>query len=65
VINLYKDRYSKNNTADNKAIMTIDGGIGEQRTWVCKELALEFAMWISPEFEVWCIDALDELFQTG
>ncbi len=45
--------------------MTIDGGIGEQRTWVCKELALEFAMWISPEFEVWCIDALDELFQTG
>ena len=24
-----------------------------------------FALWISPDFQAWCIDALDELFQKG
>lgn len=34
-------------------------------TWGNREVALDYAMWISPRFKVWCIKALDELFQNG
>jgi hypothetical protein len=34
-------------------------------TWGSREIALDLAMWVSPRFKVWCIKALDELFQTG
>ena len=42
-------------------IETINGS----GTWACREVALEFAQWISPKFKVFCIKKLDELFQTG
>ena len=65
VIKIYEERYWKNSIGDNKAITTIKGSDEQQGTWVCRELAIKFAQWISPALEVWCIDALDELFQTG
>jgi len=37
----------------------------EQGTFGTREIALKLAQWISPEFEVFCIQKLDELFQTG
>lgn len=50
----------------NTEIMcSVKGGDGQQGTWVHRKIAIKFAQWISPEFEVWCIDALDELFQKG
>jgi hypothetical protein len=42
-----------------------DLGETEQGTWVIRELALDYAQYISPRFKVWCTKALDELFQTG
>jgi hypothetical protein len=47
-------------------IMSIrKGGNGEQGTFGNRQIALKLAQWISPEFEVFCIQKLDELFQTG
>lgn len=37
----------------------------EQGTWVIREIALDYAMYISPKFRVFCTKALDELFQKG
>jgi hypothetical protein len=47
-------------------ITTFKGNNGkEQGTFGIREVALKLAQWISPEFEVFCIKKLDELFQTG
>jgi hypothetical protein len=51
-----------------KVHIAIKGGDSQadtQGTWVCRELALDYAQYISPRFKVWCTKALDELFQTG
>lgn len=37
----------------------------DQGTWVHRKLAIHLANWLSPQFAVWCINRLDELFQTG
>jgi hypothetical protein len=47
---------------------TVQGGDLQevtQGTWAHRKVAILFAQWISPDFQAWCIDALDELFQTG
>lgn len=49
----------------NGAIQIILGKDKEQGTFGTREVALKLAQWISPEFEVFCIQKLDELFQTG
>jgi hypothetical protein len=46
-------------------IITVTGKGKEQGTFGNREIALKLAQWISPEFEVFCIQKLDELFQTG
>lgn len=51
---------------DTKSVIAIfKGGNGIQGTFGTREVALKVAQWISPEFEVFCIRKLDELFQTG
>jgi hypothetical protein len=55
------------------SVLTPNGGITvnignngkEQGTFGNREIALKLAQWISPDFEVFCIQKLDELFQTG
>jgi hypothetical protein len=55
------------------SVLTPNGGITvnignngkEQGTFGNRQVALKLAQWISPEFEVFCIQKLDELFQTG
>ena len=42
--------------------LSVENGNG---TFAHREVALDYAMWVSPRFKVWCIKALDELFQTG
>jgi phage antirepressor YoqD-like protein len=54
-----------NEYPETKIIDTVKGGDGEQGTWVPRQIAIEFAQWISPAFKVYCIKKLDELFQTG
>ena len=36
-----------------------------QGTWMRRELALAFAMWLSSEFYLWCLNKLLELFRNG
>jgi len=38
-------------SADSKVLMTVNGGLNTG-TWVIRELALNFAQWISPSFNV-------------
>jgi hypothetical protein len=63
----FLDAYQrKNSDMQNPHITIHKGNTGdEQGTWVHRKIAIKFAEWISPDFEVWCNEALDELFQKG
>lgn len=50
---------------ETQILVSARGGDAEQGTWAVRQVALHFAQWISPQFNVWCIKKLDELFQTG
>ena len=41
------------------------GGSGEQGTWMHKDVAIEFARWLSPMFAIWCNDRIEELLTKG
>ncbi|AEE54524.1 KilA-N domain-containing protein [Haliscomenobacter hydrossis] len=41
------------------------GGTEPQGTWMDEKLALKFAAWLSPEFELWVYDRIQELLTTG
>lgn len=41
------------------------GGNAEQGTWFQKDVALEFARWLSPKFALWCNKRIEELLTTG
>ena len=70
-IHLLNERYSDVNIARNRvAIRVVKGGdlIKKgiaQGTWMDEKLALKFASWLSPEFELWVYDRIDELLKTG
>ena len=53
------------NTEDAQNVFATNRGAGGNGTWGTKPVALKLAQWISPEFEVFCIQKLDTLFQTG
>ena len=56
------------NIADTQIFVSSKGGDNiryTQGTWAHRKVALLFALRISPDFQAWCIDALDELFQKG
>ncbi|MEM1121660.1 MAG: KilA-N domain-containing protein, partial [Bacteroidota bacterium] len=36
-----------------------------QGTWMDEKLALKFAAWLSPNFELWVYDRIQELLTTG
>lgn len=47
-------------------LRVIKGGVPElQGTWMDEKLALKFAAWLSPEFELWVYDRIQELITTG
>lgn len=47
-----------------KIIKVIHGG-NQHGTWMHEKLALKFAAWLSPEFEVWVYDKIQELLHKG
>lgn len=55
---------NKNGIAQNQVIKTIRGG-NNSGTWMCEDLALEFARWLSVEFRVWCNNRIKELLKNG
>ena len=64
---LLKSRYAYMRNEKNKEVLrVIQGGTPElQGTWMDEKLALKFAAWLSPEFELWVYDRIHELLTTG
>lgn len=46
-------------------ILKITNGGNNPGTWMHQKLALKFAGWLSPEFELWVYDRIEELLTTG
>lgn len=49
-------------TAD--LVKVVQGG-DTQGTWMHKNVAMEFARWLSPKFAIWCNDRIEELLRSG
>ena len=70
---ILEGRYSKWNIAQEdeqkrEVLRVVKGGDaseGLQGTWMDEKLALKFASWLSPEFELWVYDRIEELLTTG
>lgn len=61
---LLEARYS--DVREREVLRIIQGGVPElQGTWMDEKLALKFAAWLSPVFELWVYDKIEELFRTG
>lgn len=45
----------------------VKGGNNQQNqgTWFHKDVAIEFARWLSPKFAIWCNDRIEELMTKG
>lgn len=48
-----------------KSVLLINHGGNNAGTWMHEKLALKFAAWLSPSFELWVYDKIDELVKTG
>lgn len=66
-IRLLEERYGNSHIAMNReALRVIKGGDateGLQGTWMDEKLALKFAAWLSPRFELWVYDRIQELLR--
>jgi hypothetical protein len=52
--------------AKKEVLRVVKGGDPQlQGTWMDEKLALKFAAWLSPEFELWVYDRIQELLITG
>lgn len=61
---LLEARYS--DVREREILRVMQGGTPElQGTWMDEKLALKFAAWLSPEFELWVYDRIQELLTTG
>lgn len=59
-----KIKVGKSHFETQRGIEVVKGG-NNSGTWADRQTAIKFAMWISPAFEVWCMETLDTLFQKG
>ncbi len=66
-IKVLESRYSDvSNGNVYKASRQVKGGVPElQGTWFDEKLALKFAAWLNPEFELWVWERIYELLSTG
>ncbi len=68
-IELLENRYSHLNIGFKKDVLrVVKGGDAYdklQGTWMDEKLALKFAAWLSPEFELWVYDRIEELLTKG
>lgn len=64
---LLDSRYrDSDNVVEKETLRVIQGGLPElQGTWMDEKLALKFAAWLAPEFELWVYDKIHELLTTG
>lgn len=54
----------QNRRPNAPAVVTMNGG-NKYGTWMHQKLALKFAAWLSPEFELWVYDRIEELLKHG
>ena len=70
-IGLLEERYGNSHIAPGEpreVLRVVKGGDaseGLQGTWMDEKLALKFASWLSPRFELWVYDRIQELLTTG
>lgn len=66
-IRLLEDRYANSRIGTKREVLrVVKGGFSElQGTWMDEKLALKFAAWLSPAFELWVYDKIQELLTTG
>ncbi|MEM1120262.1 MAG: KilA-N domain-containing protein [Bacteroidota bacterium] len=66
---LLESRYSDVNIGETprEVLRIVKGGNNKniQGTWMDEKLALKFAAWLSPSFELWVYDRIQELLTTG
>jgi phage antirepressor YoqD-like protein len=60
-IQVLENRYCDSNTE----ILKVINGTSNPGTWMHQKLALKYAGWLSPEFELWVYDRIEELLTTG
>ncbi|HFA47534.1 MAG TPA: KilA-N domain-containing protein [Bacteroidetes bacterium] len=62
----YEINSDTSHVREREAIRVVKGGKPElQGTWMDEKLALKFAAWLSPRFEIWVYDRIHELLTTG
>ncbi|PSR54197.1 hypothetical protein AHMF7605_12020 [Adhaeribacter arboris] len=49
---------------NSEVLLSVNGG-SNPGTWMHQKLAIKFAAWLSPEFELWVYDRVEELLLTG
>ena len=66
-IELLEDRYGNSHIeAKREVLRVVKGGDAQlQGTWMDEKLALKFAAWLSPRFELWVYDRIQELLTSG
>ena len=57
-------KFHYGNSHSGKIINVINGG-PQRGTWMCERLALKFAAWLSPKFEIWVFEKIQELLKHG
>ncbi len=57
-------KFHYGNSHSGKFINAINGG-PNRGTWMCERLALKFAAWLSPKFEIWVYEKIQELLKNG
>lgn len=62
-----ESRYADSRNGEKREVLrVVQGGTPErQGTWMDEKLALKFAAWLSPYFELWVYDRIEELLLTG
>lgn len=67
-VNALEARYgaSRNGNGRREVLRVVQGGTPElQGTWMDELLAIKFAGWLNPEFEIWMYERVRELLVTG
>jgi hypothetical protein len=68
-IALLEERYGNLHIARGHEVLRVikggDTSEGLQGTWMDEKLALKFAAWLSPRFELWVYDRIHDLLTTG
>lgn len=66
-VEILQERYWNSSIGKKREILRVvkGGNPALQGTWMDEKLALKFAAWLSPRFELWVYDRIFELLTTG